>query len=254
MKINDVYKMLDDYAPFGLSDKLVAAEGGYDNSGIINSVDGDITGILFALDLSVPAVERAKAEGCNLIVTHHPAIYHPIKKMGGALKKAVENGIGVISCHLNLDCAERGIDYWFAKGLGAKKQEILLKLSDREEGYGRLFFLGESLGDIRRRAEETFNTTVLCYGPESKHINSVASFCGAGLGDKEAETECDLLCSADVDHHVILSAVEQGKTLLVFTHYACENYGLKKLYVAFSTFEGYDENVKLYYFDDARLF
>jgi len=253
MKLKDVYNIIDEYAPFFLSKRLIEAEGGYDNSGIIVSLDGDVTGILFALDLTVAAVERAKQEGCNLIITHHPAIYHPIKQVDGAVKCAVANNMGVISCHLNLDCAKNGIDYWFARGLGAQKQEILCKLSE-EEGYGRRFFLGKSLGEIRRRAEEVFNTTVLCYGYDSMHINSVASFCGAGLGEAEADTECDLLCSCDVPHHVILKAVEHNKALLVFTHYSCENYGLTKLYEGFSDLKGFDKNIKLYYFDDKRLF
>lgn len=254
MNIHDVYALIDGYAPFSLSDKLVQTEGGYDNSGIIAETSEDITGILFTLDLTTSSVERAKEEGCNLIVTHHPAIYHPIKSVGGALNKAVRNGIGVISCHLNLDCAKRGIDYYFAQGIGAKKQEILLPLSDNEEGYGRRFFLGESLSDIRKRAEETFNTTILCYGAGDKHVNVVASFCGAGLSEAEADTECDLLCSADVKHNVIVKAVESGKAVMVFTHYASENYGFRKLYEAFYDLEGFDKNIKLYFFDDKRLF
>ena len=254
MKINDVYALIDGYAPFSLSDKLVEKEDAYDNSGIIAAIDEDITGILFTLDLTFAAVERAKTEGCNLIVTHHPAIYRPVKSVGGALREAVRSGVGVISCHLNLDCAKKGIDYYFAEGIGAKKQEILLPLSDNEEGYGRRFFLGESLSDIRKRAEETFNTTVLCYGAADKHVNVAASFCGAGLSETEADTKCDLLCSADVKHNVILHAVESGKAVMVFTHYASENYGFGKLYEAFYDLEGFDKNIKLYFFDDKRLF
>lgn len=253
MKINDIYDILNEYAPFALSDKLVEMENGYDNSGILVPVTEDITGIVFSLDLNSLAVEKAKKEGYNLIITHHPAIYHPIKTVEGVLLESVRNKIGVISCHLNLDCAKRGIDYYFAEGLGAQKQEILMKLSDYE-GYGRRFFVGKSLGFIKRRAEETFNTTVLCYGYDDMHVNYVASFCGAGLGEKEARTNCDLLCSSDVPHHVILNAVEQGKAVLVFTHYSCENYGFKKLYEHFLNSEKVNKNVKLYFFDDNRLF
>ena len=253
MKLNDIYGLIDLYAPFSLSDRFVESAGGYDNSGIMATMDGDVTGVLFSLDLTTAAVDKAIGEGCNVIVTHHPAIYHPIKSVDGALNKAIRNNIGVISCHLNLDAAKYGVDYWFAKGLGAEKQEILCKLSE-DEGYGRRFFVGKSLKEIRRHAEDTFNTTVLCYGHDDMHINSVASFCGAGLGEEEAETDCDLLCSCDVPHHVIIKVVESGKALLAFTHYSCEKYGLTKLYEAFSGFEGFDKNVKLYYFDDKRLF
>ncbi len=253
MKLNDIYALIDLYAPFSLSERFIEKYEGYDNSGVMASMEGSVTGVLFSLDLTSAAVDKAIEKGCNVIVTHHPAIYHPIKSVCGAINKAVRNNIGVISCHLNLDVAKTGIDYYFAKGLGADKQEILCKLSD-EEGYGRRFFVGKSLKEIRRHAEDKFNTTVLCYGHDDKHINTVASFCGAGLGEEEAETDCDLLCSCDVKHNVIVKVVESGKALLIFTHYSCEKYGLTKLYEAFSSFKGFDENVKLYYFDDKRMF
>ena len=111
MKIQNVYELLGKYAPFELSDRMCKEEGCYDNSGMIVGTDDDVKGVLFSLDLTELAVERAREQGCNVIVTHHPAIYHPIKSVGGALKLAVAYGIGVISCHLNLDCAEHGIDY-----------------------------------------------------------------------------------------------------------------------------------------------
>lgn len=252
MKVEDFYAIADEYAPFRLSDKLCAEEAMHDNSGIIIG-GGEVKGVAFSLDLTKLAVERALSEGCNLIITHHPAIYNPVYFIDGAVKAACENKIAVISCHLNLDCAKRGIDYYFAQGIGAEKQEILTALSDDEEGYGRRFFLGESLGTIRRRCEEVFNTQVVCYGYDSMHINAAASFCGAGLGVKETKTECDLLCSADIPHHVILSAVEMGKAVIAFTHYASEIYGFKKFYRQFAEDKRIDKNVKTVFLDDKRF-
>lgn len=253
MLVKDFYKLIDEYAPFELSEKLCKLEDMHDNSGIILDSNEPVKGVLLSLDLTNLAVDRALAEGCNLIITHHPAIYHGIYKIDGALKRACENKIAVISCHLNLDCAKEGIDYYFAKGIGAIKQEILQKLSDNGEGYGRRFFLGQSLGSIRRRCEEVFNTQVICYGYDSMHINAAASFCGAGLDVKETFTECDLLCSSDISHHVILSAIEQGKAVLEFTHFASENYGFKKLYEHLLANSQVDKNVKFVFFDDKRL-
>ncbi|MBR1891271.1 MAG: Nif3-like dinuclear metal center hexameric protein [Clostridia bacterium] len=254
MRISDVYDILNEYAPFSLSDEMQKADGCYDNSGIIADLSDDVTGILFSLDLTNKAVERAKEQGCNLIVTHHPAIYHPIKSVDGALLSAVKNGVGVISCHLNLDCAKRGIDYYFASGLGAERQEILLKLSGDEVGYGRRFFVGKSLKEIRMRAESVFNTTVLCYGADDMHVNVAASFCGAGLSEREVDTDCQLLCSAEVEHHVVIKAVEQGKAVIVFTHYSCENYGFMKLYEHFLKIDSLKNQINLVFFDDKRLF
>ena len=128
MKINDIYNILNEYAPIELSNAFCSAINGFDNSGIIASVSDDIKGIVFSLDLTFSAVEMAIKNDCNLILTHHPAIYKPISCLNESdpLLKALNNKIGVISFHLNLDVAKEGIDYYLAKGLGAKDQEILI--------------------------------------------------------------------------------------------------------------------------------
>lgn len=126
MNYKEVFAALEKYAPLKLSDELVKAENGYDNSGIILANDGEIKNIAFALDLTVGAVEFAKEKNCNLIVTHHPAIYRPVKSLGenSPLRLAAKNNIAIISIHLNLDCAEKGIDYYLAEGLGGKVIKI----------------------------------------------------------------------------------------------------------------------------------
>ena len=66
MTLQEVLKALEEYAPLELSDKLVQKMGGYDNSGIIAQVKGDITGIVFTLDLTDISVHKAIETGANL--------------------------------------------------------------------------------------------------------------------------------------------------------------------------------------------
>ena len=107
MNYREVFEKLCEYAPIELSDKLVALENGYDNSGIIVGNTGDIEKILFCLDLTGESVKAAIEKGVNLIVTHHPAIYNPLKSISenSALYNSVKNNVAVISMHLHLDCA-----------------------------------------------------------------------------------------------------------------------------------------------------
>lgn len=126
MNCKRIFEELNRLAPLTLSDELVKAEGGYDNSGIIVANDGEITKALFCLDLTRASVAEAIKAGANLIVTHHPAIYRPIKSITEAapVYECIANGIAVISMHLNLDCARRGIDYSLAEGLGGKVTKL----------------------------------------------------------------------------------------------------------------------------------
>lgn len=234
MKINEIFNKLCEYAPIKLSEDFCKAENAYDNSGIIVDLTEDITGVVFSLDLTLKTVEYAISVGANLIITHHPAIYYPIKNIKGntALYSAIQNKIGVVSMHLNFDSCEKGIDYYFAKGLGAKNQEILLKF-ENNQGYGRKFTLnGITLKEVAKNYEKEFKTQrYTVYGNFDKKINAVCSYCGGGLEiENVLKEDADLFVSADVPHHVIKEVLEKGKCLLSVSHYSSEIYGFSKIY------------------------
>ena len=236
MKINEIFNLLNEYAPIELSNAFCNAINGYDNSGIIAHTSEEIRGILFSLDLTEKAVLTAIERGCNLIVTHHPAIYKPISNLseGDVLLKAINNKIGVISFHLNLDVARFGIDYYLAKGLGGETHKILLPLGENV-GYGRKFTVNKTLNEIVERYKSEFlSNRVIVYGDLNEKVEKMATFCGAGLDESEISlaSDCDLLLSADIKHHVILKALQQGKKLIEVTHYSSEFYGFNKFYQA----------------------
>ena len=232
MTIETVFSIIDEYAPFQLSSDFQAMINGYDNSGIIAGVKGDINGVLFTLDLTFESVQNAIENNCNLIVTHHPAIYSPVKAVDGALLKAIQSNIGVISAHLNLDCANEGIDYYLAGGLGAKRQDIIYDLGNGC-GYGRIFEVDETASSLKQKYVNTFETqNVMLFGDKTKKIKSVASFCGSGLDIAEIEHAKDvqLYVSSDIKHHVILYALEMGKCVMNVSHYSSEVYGYKRFF------------------------
>ncbi len=235
MKINEFLNMLEKYAPLEYSNIFCKEYGAYDNSGIIISTDDDISGVIFSLDLTKKAVDLALKKGANLIVTHHPAIYKPIstiENFSNALLYAVSNKIAVISMHLNLDSAKEGIDYFFAKKLGAIDEEILYPIKDG--GYGRIFSLkNTSLSKIVSDIKTNFKTRrVLVYGKDENKDYKVASFCGAGLGQDElrALDKVDLVISADIPHHVLVACDNLGVSVISLTHYASEFFGFENFY------------------------
>ena len=233
MKQSEIFAVLCEYAPIELSEAMVKAEDGYDNSGIIIETPKDVKKILFSLDLSAECAEYAVKNGYGLAVTHHPAIYMPVKRLdfkeNPALTTCALNGIGVISMHLNLDIAERGIDYYLAQGLGAREQKIL-NVIDGRFGYGRMFEIEKTtLNEYKRYISKTFSTeNVMVYGGDGE-IKTVASFCGAGCDMKELDLAegADAVVSADFKHHVIRAALDRGMKVIQMTHYASENYGMK---------------------------
>lgn len=241
LKLDKVFGVLDKNAPIELSNKCIA-NGEYDNSGILVKSHDGVNKILFSLDLSVEAVKKAKRLGCDTIVTHHPAIYTPLKNLNiddslsASVLLAIENKMNVISMHLNLDNADDGIDAMLCKGLGGEKYKILEYL-DQSHGYGREFKIDNlTLVKFVQNARKTFKSQrVLYYGNKKAVLRSGASFCGSGYDYamkalKDGRLKADVIISSDMPHHVIKEFIENGKAIVLLTHYSAENYGFTEYY------------------------
>lgn len=258
--VKNLYDTIDGFAPFCLSDHEVAA-GGYDNSGIIVKSHDEVKGVLFSLDLSEYAVKAAKRYSCDTIVTHHPAVYHPVKNLSeddkttAAVLLAVKSNMNVVSAHLNLDAAENGIDFWLAKGLGANEFSIIFRDGDKC-GYGREFTVNATLNDMKKRVKENFSSSkIIAYGEQNKIIRKCASFCGGGSdyalkAVKCGKTDAELIVSSDMPHHVLKELTEYGKSIIILPHYVAEEFGFKKFY---QTISPCLNGVKTYYFYDKRF-
>ena len=246
MKLREIYERIDARYPKRLSDDYIAKYGGHDNSGILLLDEGaEIGGALFSLDLSLGAIAAAKEKGMNLIVTHHPAIFFPIANirtddaLGARLHACLRNGIGVISMHLNLDCAVGGIDEQLARAAGAVG-EMRIGEPLSSGGYGRAYAVERcSLSAFSARLGEVLRTRrMFVYGDPEAEITRAASFCGAGLDAGAIAAAkvygAQVVVSADIKHNFICDALESGLCVVQLTHYASENYGFQKIYQSLS--------------------
>lgn len=110
----DIYRAIDGFAPFDTAEP-------WDNSGLLlGNMDAPVGGVLVALDATVPVADEARALGANLIVTHHPVIFDPVRRVDSdsALWRLIASGISVISAHTNLDMAPGGVNDALAQRLG----------------------------------------------------------------------------------------------------------------------------------------
>lgn len=247
MKLSEIYAVADGIAPKRLSDEYCEKYGAYDNSGVLVDCGKEITGVLFSLDLSSAAIEKAIDLGYNLIHTHHPAIYGKIgdirvgEPLGEKLIKCIENGISVIAMHLNLDCAKEGVDECLQAGVckatatrKAENETIMHPLG--KLGYGRAYDVKKCvLKDFIIGLEKEFSTNkILCYGDSERVVERVVSLCGAGADEESirfAKAQgANVILSSDFKHHLIALALESGIAVVALPHYAAENYGFEKYY------------------------
>ena len=113
-KIKEIAAALEIFAPLPLQE-------GYDNAGLqIGVTEAEVTGVLLCLDVTEEVVDEAIASECNLIVSHHPLIFHGLKKITGrnyverCILMALSNNIAVYSAHTNLDNAPGGVNFKIA--------------------------------------------------------------------------------------------------------------------------------------------
>lgn len=119
----------------GLVHKLYSPElaEDWDNVGLqVGDPGASLERVMVALDPSLSAIQAARDAGAQALVTHHPLLFRPIKRLtpedavGQALWTAVRDGVAIISAHTNLDCAADGLNSWLATRLGVQ-QSLPLK-------------------------------------------------------------------------------------------------------------------------------
>ena len=119
MKVKDIYSYLCTKAPLEL-------QMDFDNSGfLVGDPEQDVSNILIALDITSEVIAEAIDRNVQLIVSHHPVIWEPMKQVLSSdpqqnkIIKLIKNNIAAICMHTNLDIAEGGVNDQLLKLLGA---------------------------------------------------------------------------------------------------------------------------------------
>ena len=257
--LNEFFSVLDGLAPIKYS-RMMIEKGDYDNSGILLKFSDKVERALFSLDLSIKAVERATRLKCDTVITHHPAIYYPVKGLDAfgetaSVALAAKAGLNVISMHLNLDIATLGIDESLCVGLGGKKYKFFSSL-DENAHYGREFAVGKSVSEFLNGIKKNLGTKrTLFYGNRKDTVVVAASFCGGGAEYALSYTRqggaADTIITSDIPHHVLKELTESGKKVIILTHYASENYGFKRFYERVK--DKVSGKAEFFYFEDRRF-
>ena len=118
-RTSEIIKILEDYAPPELAES-------WDNSGWQVFFGNDnTTKVLICLSVTDEVINQAVELGCNLIVSHHPVIFKPIKVIKDSkLIKAVQRGIQIYSLHTNCDKTNNGTSDLIAQKLNLKKLKL----------------------------------------------------------------------------------------------------------------------------------
>ncbi|MEG1864652.1 MAG: Nif3-like dinuclear metal center hexameric protein [Alistipes sp.] len=158
MQINEITDVIERFAPLNWQES-------YDNAGlIVGRPEQQVHKALLAVDVTDEVMDEAEREGCDLIITHHPIVFHPLRRFNAAdgvqrcVERAIRQGIALYACHTNLDSAPQGMSWRVAEMLGVGGLRVLQpSAGDEKVGFGVVGELPEEvdtvafLRDLQRR-------------------------------------------------------------------------------------------------------
>ena len=232
MKIKEVISTLEHFAPLPLQED-------YDNAGLqVGLTEAEVSGVLLCLDVTEQVIDEAVAEGCNMIVSHHPLIFRRLNCISDSnmvqrcVMRAIQKGIAIVSMHTNLDNARGGVNYMIARRLGLMPESIHLldphEVLGVEGGSG---VIGEmpaaiSAEEYIKKLKTVFNAgCVMTNELLNRPIKKVAVCGGAGafVLPKAISAGADAFLTGEMHYHEYFDH-EQEIQISVIGHYESEQY------------------------------
>ncbi len=209
---------------------------GWDNSGLqIGDSNREIHSVLLSVDVTEAVVAEAVKDGCDLIVSHHPLIFHGLKHITGStpqercVAEAIRHDIAIYSSHTSMDKALRGVSGRMAEMLGLHDVRILVpSVADPKVGLGVIGTLPTPMmwSGWLKHVQRVFGAEYVRYTePVQPMISRVALCGGAGaefLPDAIA-AGADTYLSADMKYHD-LQAVAGQIMAVDIDHWVSEHF------------------------------
>ncbi len=185
-----------------------SAQESWDNSGMqVGDTGRDITSVLLTTDITEDVVSEAIEYGCQLIISHHPLLFHGLKQVCGqtpqarVVEMAIKHDIAIYSAHTNLDSVVGGINTRLAERLGIRDYRLLT-----ESGLGAIGSLPEPVNylDFIEQIRKTLDCSYVRYTRPAKELIRTVAVCGgsgAEFIDTAIEQGADVYLTADCKYH-----------------------------------------------------
>ena len=210
--IGEVYEFTKLAAPVELAEP-------WDNVGLLVNCGANVTRALVALDITSDVIKEAEAEACQLIISHHPVIFTPMKSISrnDLVYKLIKKNISAICMHTNLDAAQGGVNDALARLLGLVNVEPFAEIG--RKGTVKKTVTVEQLA---AECKQLFRMPVK-FVNGAKPIKNLAVVGGSGaMIDEAVKAGVDCLLTGEANHHKGLEAKERGMGLICAGHFATE--------------------------------
>ena len=235
MVIKDLTDVIELFAPLSLQES-------YDNSGlIVGHSDDEVHKALLAVDVTDEVMDEAEREGCDIVITHHPIVFHPLKRFNSAnvvercVERAIRRGIALYACHTNLDSTAEGMSWRLASMLGVGELEVLQPTAMGERtGFGVIGTLAEPMPteEFLRRVMDVTGAKVVRHSDiatEQTHRVAVCTGSGAFLIGEARKAGADVYVTADLKYNDFMTP-DKALTVADIGHFESEYCAIEILF------------------------
>ncbi|MHD0319176.1 Nif3-like dinuclear metal center hexameric protein [Fusobacterium sp. THCT1E2] len=209
----------------------------WDNVGLlVGNNKKEIKRVQLSIDATENAINYASDNDIDMIITHHPLIFKPLKSivmsevLGRKIIKLIENRINLYSMHTNLDSSKDGLNDYILELLEVKKYKIIdMNEKDETAGIGRIYSLEERVSisqyaDFIKEKMKIKNVRIISSDIKSE-VKKIALINGSGMSywRKIKSLGADLFVTGDISYHDALDAKESGLHLIDIGHFESEN-------------------------------
>ena len=235
MTIKELTDVIEAFAPLSLQES-------YDNSGLIVGRPSDeVHKALLAVDVTDEVMDEAERDACDIIITHHPIIFHPLKRFNSAnqvercVERAIRKGIALYACHTNLDSTPEGMSWRLASMLGIEDLEVLQPSAAGEQsGFGVVGNIAEQMptNEFLRKVMAVTGAEVIRHNDiATPNVSRVAVCTGSGafLIGEARKAGAEVYVTADLKYNDFMTP-DGALTVADIGHFESEYCAIELLF------------------------
>ena len=226
LKVSELYKKLNEKIPEYLSED-------WDNEGLMLCPDPDREAekVLFTLDVTEEAADVAVKNGFDLIISHHPLIFTPLKGITDQLLvKLLWSGISVFSFHTRFDAMAGGVNDALCRACGASVSTR--GVCDEQLGVIGIYDEPMSPETLASKVKECLSSPSVQLASSGKECRRVAFVGGSGGSSAVSgalDVGADALVSGEIGYNAMLDGMKAGLTVITAGHFSTEQPAMKYL-------------------------
>lgn len=223
----EIAALIEEIAP-------VSIQMSFDNSGfLVGSRESKVNRVMLALEVSDDVIKDAIKQECQMIITHHPLIFHAEKSVtadtyqGKLLLRLISSGIALYSSHTPLDAAPGGCNDVLCDMFGLKDVCGIVPLGrsgEREYFCARTGSVDATVRELALTACKKLGTDRVAVVDCGKRIRrlAVCSGSGGGILNECIAAGADALLTGELSYHEALALREAGISAIICGHYQTE--------------------------------